>query len=219
MADRTRLIFDDNYREATLRVVNKNSYPVMVQVWVNDGSINSNPSEIIYPLLPIPSVFKLSPKEIKTIRIIKTSDNIPNDRESLFWLNFYETPPIKKQDINSVARMSISMLTQIKIIFRPKKVKDNINYYKDLIKIQFIENLPHNEVIIFNSSKNIVSFTRISHKKDEKILHPGGVILPLQELKINTENLKEISEDSEFNLYAIDDNGNEKPISLKINMY
>ncbi|KAB0741412.1 molecular chaperone, partial [Pseudomonas aeruginosa] len=38
-AERTRLVFVEGQREASLLLVNQNPYPVLVQAWVDDGAL------------------------------------------------------------------------------------------------------------------------------------------------------------------------------------
>ncbi len=92
-AERTRLVFVEGQREASLLLVNQNPYPVLVQAWVDDGALDGEPDTALAPFLPLPPVFRLEPGRQRSLRLLATGQAQARDRESLYWLNIYETPP------------------------------------------------------------------------------------------------------------------------------
>jgi P pilus assembly chaperone PapD len=123
-AERTRVIFPAGASETSLQVANLNAYPVLVQVWVDDGKLDSTPDKAIAPIMPLPPEFRMSPSERRSLRLIFTGDKLPTDRESLYWLNIYEIPP---SDAGTPVpaeqpRLLVTMHTQMKVFYRPKKL-------------------------------------------------------------------------------------------------
>lgn len=117
MASSTRIIYPAGEREKSLMLVNTNSYPVIVQSWVDDGI--GNPDTAKAPFIVIPPVFRLVPQGIQGIRLMFNQTTIPQDRESVFWLNLYEVPPTNGA-VPDVQRVTLAMNTQMKIFYRPQ---------------------------------------------------------------------------------------------------
>ncbi len=128
LAGTTRVIYTEKDTEKTVMLVNTNAYPVFTQVWVDDGS--NNPDFENPPFIVLPAVFHLLPKEIKAIRILYNKMPLATDRESVYWLNLYEIPPVKKSSLVGNG-LNVAMNTQLKVFFRPKQLKpmqiDEIN--------------------------------------------------------------------------------------------
>ncbi|WP_279206054.1 fimbrial biogenesis chaperone [Obesumbacterium proteus] len=117
-AEATRVVFNDGETEASLQLVNKNTYPVVVQAWSDDGDPQSTPDKSASPVLVLPAVFKLQPEEMTNLRLMLMDNQLPKDRESMFWLNIYEIPPSLVG--GSVQKITIALRTQMKLFLRPK---------------------------------------------------------------------------------------------------
>ena len=117
MASSTRVIYPAGEREKSLMLVNTNGYPVIVQSWIDDGT--GNPDTAKAPFVVIPPVFRLAPQGIQGVRLLFDQTPMPQDRESVFWLNLYEIPPVKGVAADA-RRVTLAMNTQMKIFYRPK---------------------------------------------------------------------------------------------------
>lgn len=121
MPSRSRIIYTPNNREQSLMLANTNTYPVVAQTWVDNGEGTPDINDV--PFVSIPSVFRLEPHGIKGVRIIYNAIRVPQDRESLYWLNIYEIPPEKK-DAAGENSVLITMNTQIKVFYRPQGINE-----------------------------------------------------------------------------------------------
>lgn len=119
MPSQSRVIYHAGDKDQSLMLVNTNDYPVIVQNWVDNGEGTPDAKDI--PFVSIPPVFRLEKSDVRGIRIIYNNTSLPQDRESLYWLNIYEIPPEKK-DINPDNSILVTMNTQIKVLFRPEGV-------------------------------------------------------------------------------------------------
>jgi len=117
LAGATRVIFDDAQVERSLMLANTNPYPVVVQTWVDRGE--GAPDGASTPFIVLPAVFRLQPGGIQGLRIMYTRDALPQDRESVFWLNLYEIPPAATGAQARQPRVEMAMNTQLKIFYRP----------------------------------------------------------------------------------------------------
>lgn len=119
VAGATRMIYQPESRERTLMLANTNDYPVVVQTWVDDGDVDSTPDQAKAPFMVLPAVFKMQPGAAQGLRIINKGDNLPTDRESVYWLNLYEIPPKSRRNDDAYAQVAMAMNTQMKIFYRP----------------------------------------------------------------------------------------------------
>lgn len=120
-AERTRVIFDEGQREASLALVNQNDYPVIVQAWIDNGDLDGAPQTAQAPLMPLPPVFRLNPGQLRSLRLLHTGEALPKDRESLYWLNIYEIPPQSGDPLaEGQSRLTVTLRTQMKVIYRPR---------------------------------------------------------------------------------------------------
>lgn len=125
-AERTRVIFDEGQREASLALVNQNTYPVIVQTWVDDGQLESTPQTADAPIMPLPPVFRLNPGQQRSLRLLHTGQTLPGDRESLYWLNLYEIPPQSSEPLaEGQSRLTVTLRTQMKVIYRPRALQQD----------------------------------------------------------------------------------------------
>ena len=120
LAGGTRVIYDEGLRERSLMLANTNPYPVVVQTWLDDG--NGTPENAKAPFIALPAVFRLQPGGLQGLRIIHTGAALPRDRESVFWLNLYEIPPLAGRKEPDPARVELAMNTQLKLFYRPTKL-------------------------------------------------------------------------------------------------
>lgn len=101
MANSTRVIIYEQPDQAkvhySLVLANRNPYPVVSQVWVDDG--HSHLQNSVWPNTApsaafdvLPTIFKLSAHQIKALRIVQNHSQLPPTQESLMWLNLLEMP-------------------------------------------------------------------------------------------------------------------------------
>lgn len=124
MAESTRVIYLEGQKERTLMLANTNAYPVLVQVWTNHGEEALAPQQALTPLVVVPPVFRLQPGALQGLRLILSSEHLPTDRESVFWLNIYEVPPTLSKTSVPGPRVAVAMNTQMKVFYRPKALAE-----------------------------------------------------------------------------------------------
>lgn len=116
----TRVIFPGNEREVTVRVQNIGQRPSLVQAWTDDGSLDARPETAHTPFVLRPPVFRLDAGKSQVIRMQFTGATLPQDRESLYWFNALDIPPVPTADkAPSGNFMQLSVRTRLKIFYRP----------------------------------------------------------------------------------------------------
>ncbi|MCL7707702.1 molecular chaperone, partial [Enterobacter kobei] len=72
------------------------------------------------PFMVTPPLFRLAAHQDNTLRVVRTGGTLPEDRESLYWLNIKSIPSAAK--IEGVNRLQIAIKTRIKLMYRPASV-------------------------------------------------------------------------------------------------
>lgn len=113
----TRLIYDGGKKEASLSVTSTDINPYLIQSWVDTQNGGSEKA----PFIVTPPLFRLEGNQRNLLRIVRTGGNLPEDRESLYWLNIKSIPASSKnEDANT---LKIAVKTSIKLLYRPQGVK------------------------------------------------------------------------------------------------
>ncbi|CAB3761039.1 fimbria/pilus periplasmic chaperone [Paraburkholderia solisilvae] len=118
----TRVIYPLDQREVTVKLENDSKNPSLVQVWMDDGNADSKPGEAKVPFVITPPIFRMDPRKSQMLRVIYSGDAaMPQDRESVYWLNVLDIPPKAEQkaDTNS---LQFAFRTRIKVFVRPAKL-------------------------------------------------------------------------------------------------
>ncbi|EPF0139081.1 fimbria/pilus periplasmic chaperone [Enterobacter hormaechei] len=114
----TRVIFDGSRQAASLSVENSDKVTNLVQSWISPakGSPLKKENMIITPPL-----FRLEAGKKASIRIVRSGLPVPEDRESLLWLNVKGIPATDGSEGKNT--MQIAINSKIKLIYRPAALK------------------------------------------------------------------------------------------------
>ncbi|EOW6515951.1 molecular chaperone [Cronobacter dublinensis] len=121
----TRVIYEGSKKEASLGVKNNSATsPFLLQSWVDTGD-----GKMRGPFMVTPPLFRIEPNEDHELRIAKTG-NLPEDRESLFYVNIRAIPPSSPDAVNT---LKLVVKTRIKLFYRPQALlMDAATAYKQL---------------------------------------------------------------------------------------
>ncbi|WP_145553833.1 fimbrial biogenesis chaperone [Yersinia canariae] len=110
----TRIIYDGAKKEASLSVANQDkNTPYLIQSWVDNFEATNNNK---VPFIITPPLFRLDGEQESNLRILLTGGHLPQDRESVYWLNVKTIPASKKGAGN---QLFISIKNRIKLFYRP----------------------------------------------------------------------------------------------------
>lgn len=171
LADSTRAIYYAGDRNVTLMLANTNAYPVVVQVWTDNGE--GNPSLDTSPFLVTPVIFRLDPAQRQSVTLNYNGRSASGKNEMLYWLNMYEIPPSKQSQADD-NRVILPMNTQIKVFFRPDSLKGkslsmgDISFYHDdrLKSFRIVNASRFNLSLLLVSLRGNRCFTFVSEVKD-----------------------------------------------------
>jgi chaperone protein EcpD len=119
----TRVIYNAEENEATIRLSNVSSTPSLVQVWLDSGDMKSTPETGKSPFIATPPIFRVEANKAQTVRIIYTHDPLPQDKESVFWVNILDVPPMPvTKDAEDANYMQLAIRSRIKLFYRPQNL-------------------------------------------------------------------------------------------------
>lgn len=112
----TRIIYNGDKKETSISVKNPDKASYLIQSWSDAGEKSNDKS----PFIVTPPLFRLGGGQENNLRIIRTGGNLPEDRESLYWMNIKSIPATEKQE--NVNTLQIAVKTRIKLIYRPQSL-------------------------------------------------------------------------------------------------
>jgi fimbrial chaperone protein len=106
----TRVVYDESAREASVSIKDADTAPFVVQAWIDTGAAHGKA-----PFFITPPLSRLDPGKQNVLRVMRTNDELPADRESMYGLNVKEIPetPAGKNVLQ------IAVRTRIKLFYRP----------------------------------------------------------------------------------------------------
>ena len=116
----TRVVFPAKDGEVTVRLTNENDHPVLIESWIDRGDLHSTPESVDAPFLITPPLFRMDAQKEQSLRIVYTHDQLPADRESLFWLNVLEVPPKPTgPQTEGQNLLQLALRSRLKLFYRP----------------------------------------------------------------------------------------------------
>jgi chaperone protein EcpD len=116
----TRVVFPAKDGEVTVRLTNDNDHPVLVESWIDRGDVHSTPESVDVPFLITPPLFRMEAKKEQSLRIVYTHEQLPADRETLFWLNVLEVPPKPTgPQAEGQNLLQLALRSRLKLFYRP----------------------------------------------------------------------------------------------------
>ncbi len=145
----TRVIYNEGNKNVSINVKNPDKIPYLIQSWIDDFEEKKQSKFTITPPL-----FRLNPDKENTLRIFLTEEGLPSNQESLFWLNIKTIPATEKTE-NS---LQIAFKTQMKLIYRPKSLKD-VSFEEEQKKLSWSKE--RGKVIVYNPTPYFMNFQTI----------------------------------------------------------
>lgn len=163
----TRVIFDGAKKEASIGLNNADATPYLIQSWVDMPEVNASKA----PFIVTPPLYRLDAGQQNIERIL-LSGSLPQDKETLFWLNIKAIPSASTQ----ANALQIAVKTRIKLIYRPTSLK-NSTPEEQADKLTWSRS--GNKLQVTNPSQYVINFNEISigGKQLEEVswVAPGGV--------------------------------------------
>lgn len=195
--DRSRYIYEEGRKNISFSVTNQSDKTYGGQVWID----NAGAGDGVYMIMN-PSFFKLGSKEKQVIRISRVDTPLPEDRESLFWINTQEIPPKPEATDNSGNVVAVAVNTRIKLIWRPssltagrKNAEKNLSYRQQDGQTWLTNKTPYYFAIV--DIKDNGKSVRLGQQATEAVSR----IAPYSDIPLGTKLSGKIS------IAAVNDNG------------
>ncbi|AYA08756.1 MULTISPECIES: fimbrial biogenesis chaperone [Rahnella] len=153
----TRVVFSSDMKETSLSVNNTGiDSAFLVRSWVSNFEDESKAS---IPFIATPPLFRIEKNQNSIIRIaLKSAAGLPQDRESIYWMNVLVIPPSQKKS-DEGGSLQFSVNNRLKLIYRPAAL--NNQDLKDIYsKVKFSRS--GEGLTVTNPTPYYVSFGKIT---------------------------------------------------------
>ncbi|POF99310.1 pilus assembly protein [Pseudomonas putida] len=179
------MVHDSAKRSSSVIVANPSNRPYAAQAWVNTEADDATTA---VPLIAAPNLFRLDPGGEQTVQINALPNDLPRDRESVFYFNLQEIPQAATNNGENI--LNIALRTRIKLFYRPSELKGRPqDRLKDLAwSVQQIDGKPH--LVVDNPSPYHFTFSSlvVSGNGTSETINAKAMALPLgtQAYALNT---------------------------------
>lgn len=146
----TRVIYDGNKKEATLSVNNPDNTPYLIQSWIE--TLNGGAEKA--PFVITPPLYRLDHGQQNVERIIMAGA-LPQDKESLYWLNIKSIPSAPRKDNT----LQIAIKTRIKLIYRPAALKGTA---PEEVADKLTWSVAGNQLQVTNPTNYVMNFNEVT---------------------------------------------------------
>lgn len=161
------------------------------QAWVdNIAEKDSRPIFIVTP-----SFFKVKGKNKQVLRIVQASESIPTDRESVYWLNLQDIPPLLDG-----SGLTIALRTRVKLFYRPPSLISGRKNAEEKITLQRRPGV----TVLVNSTPYIFAIGSLLDVKRMPLTLPNDsmqkllMFMPGDEVVVTGLNVSEVSSLDDF---------------------
>ncbi|AHX11909.1 molecular chaperone EcpD [Dyella jiangningensis] len=175
----TRVVYPAGQREVSLSMVNDGKEARLIQAWVDSGDASERAESSKAPFLITPPMARVDPGKGQTLRIMFTgASNLPQDRETVYWINVLEIPPKPKADSDAAENyMQLAVRSRMKLFYRPKGLPGSPDAAADEVAWRVVPEGKGYAAECTNDTPFSLSFSDISFKGAAKheAVNKGGM--------------------------------------------
>lgn len=152
----SRIVHESDKNSSSVTVGNPSKKTYAAQAWVNTEADDTTTA---VPLMASPALFRIAPGDEQSVQINRLPNDLPQDRESLFFFNLQEIPQADTDSDRNA--LNIAMRTRIKLFYRPSQLKGKPQaHLKDLKwSVQRIDDKQH--LVVDNPSPFYFTFNQL----------------------------------------------------------
>ncbi len=208
----TRIIYPEGNKEVTAQLRNNSAQDALVQSWLDDGDPNSTPETADVPFILTPPVAKIAGNGGQQLRIKLLDSNLPKDRESVFYLNTLDIPPIN-ESLQNQNIMQIAIRSRIKLFYRPKALPFSTSEIRSHVVLTKQDS---NKAIINNDSPYYLNLLKVKNDANAKNILPEGLMIPpYSKQEVSLENTKLLNSKT-AELTIINDYGADETMTVPV---
>lgn len=155
----TRIIFPSNQNTVTVQLNNPLEEPALIQAWLDNGDPKIIPEANVIPFILTPPLIQIEPKKGQMIRLIsKDPEKLAKDRESIFWFNILDIPPVAEKNTDQ-NKLQVSIRSRIKLFYRPINLKTSQDKAFNAVEFKYINS--SKKMSVNNPSPYFINFYTI----------------------------------------------------------
>lgn len=172
----TRIIYPASDKEVSFGVHNAGNKEILMQSWLEPSAEYTDPNNL--PFVITPAIARLASDGRQLVRIIHAGTDMPQDRESVLWLNVQEIPQVATQNT-----LQIAIRQRMKLFFRPEGLVGDVAEAPENLRWKLAAD---NTVHVENPGPFHVSMVMITAQRaGNKLLNRDSqMIAPGQELQL-----------------------------------
>lgn len=160
----TRVIFDGAKKEASVTVRNLGDEELLVQSWLESN--NRSSGAISFAVTP--PLAHMAGKSRQVLRVLFQGAGVPEDKESVFWLNVQEIPKTSSEE--NVLQLAIRQ--RIKLFYRPVGLAGKPQDAPAAVTWQIVGQGAGSVVRVKNPTAYHVSFAELQVKGERYVSSP-----------------------------------------------
>lgn len=176
----TRVIYPAERQEITVQLANRGDKTSLIQAWIDEGDPRIAPEAVNAPFLLTPPIATIAAGNGQQLRIRSLPNALPQDRESLFYLNVVDIPP--DNPARSGNLLKLAMQNRIKLFYRPQGVETlNQKTFSQVFARHHTQG-----ITLDNRSANHITITKLAAGKQTQLLDDTLMLAPFSQQQIST---------------------------------
>lgn len=179
----TRLIFNSDDRRVSFPVQNNNKQDMIFHGLV----LNKDKKTYSNSFIISPEVVHVRSNKTEYPQLIRLTSKLPEDRESLFYLQGHFLPEMNQKEESSV-NLTFSYVVLMKMFYRPEKLRSSFDAIDDVAdQIDF--KLDGNKLVLINKSPYFLTLNFLKTDKETvQIKNSHSLIDPFGQVILNIKN-------------------------------
>lgn len=202
----TRVIYQAKDKEVSFVVSNSGAKDILAQSWLETGKDGAEAENL--PFVVTPPLARMSGNARQMIRIIYAGEGLPDDRESVFWLNVQEIPQTAKDN-----QLQIAIRQRIKLFYRPAALNGD-----PLEAAKKLEWRVHDgQLEVSNPTPFHVSMIQIAVRQQGKALFTADsrMLAPRETVRFALKSLGR-GQAMDIDFISINDFGAQEPLTARV---
>jgi P pilus assembly chaperone PapD len=193
----TRVIYESKQKDASINVVNNGNKEVLIQSWLAQEDNNNPP-----PFAVTPPLVKMKGGQHQLLRVLYQGHSLPQDKESVFWLNVQEIP----QQVEGDNQLQLALRQRVKLFYRPAGLSGTAN----LASTQLNVTVRGNKLEFYNPTPYYINMLWF---RQGNLTLKGKMIAPRDSLTIDSPGIRSTGE---FDITVINDFGGQTIFNGKL---
>lgn len=175
----TRVVFSSSAKTAALRVGNTSATDVwLVRSWVSGGDESAGAEPLKVPFIITPPLYRLDPQSSLHLKINALPNTLPQDRESLFYVNVMAIPPNQSveeggESVGGVMKFTFN--NRIKLFYRPAGLADKAGSAYEQVRVEpSAEGFSFHNPTPYHITLTQLTIDGVAHDKAGLMLAPFG---------------------------------------------